>query len=338
LPQRDRSGEQDVQQFEISSAGGLRAVITPFGARLVQLWVPDRDGVMADIVLGHDTVEEYVAHPTYFGATCGRYANRIAKGRFVLDGVAFQLDCNEGANHLHGGSEGFDRKTWDVVSSDSTQITMKAGSADGEMGYPGALEMTVVYRFAAERLIIEMKASTDAPTIINMVNHAYFNLAGQGNGNVLDHEMQVDARFYTPVDAELLTTGEVLAVAGTGFDFTEPRSLRAGIMGRAGLDLGYDHNWCLSAPAETPCVTLRDPASGRRLQLWTNEPGVQIYSAGQMAKEVPGKAGAQYRRFAGLTLETQRFPCSPNHAHFPSAVLRPGQSYDHRMEFAFDAE
>ena len=326
-----------MQQIEISSPAGLRAVIAPFGARLVQLWVPDRDGVMADVVLGHDTVEEYMTYPTYFGATCGRYANRIAHGRFVLDGVAYQLDCNEGVNHLHGGRAGFDRKTWDVVSHDAAHVEMTADSADGEMGYPGACAMRVVYRFAGERLIIEMIAKTDAPTIINMVNHAYFNLAGQGNGNVLDHEMQVDAGFYTPVDAALLTTGEVLAVAGTGFDFTTPRRLRAAMIGQSGLSLGYDHNWCLNAPAEAPCVTLRDPASGRRLRLWTNEPGVQIYTAGQMAKPVPGKAGAQYNRFAGLTLETQKFPCSPNHAHFPSAVLRPGQSYDHRMEFAFDA-
>ena len=326
-----------MQQIEISSPGGLRAVITPFGARLVQLWVPDREGVMADIVLGHDSVEDYVTHPTYFGATCGRYANRIAKGQFVLDRVAYQLDCNEGANHLHGGRDGFDRKTWDVVGADAAQVTLAATSPDGEMGYPGALQMAVVYRFEGERLIIEMTASTDAPTIFNMVNHAYFNLAGQGNGTVLDHEMQVDAGFYTPVDAELLTTGEVLSVAGTGFDFTEARSLRAGMLGHAGLDLGYDHNWCLNPRAEAPCVTLRDPVSGRRLRLWTNEPGVQIYTSGQMAKEVPGKAGALYRRFAGLTLETQKFPCSPNHAHFPSSVLRPGQAYDHRMEFAFDA-
>lgn len=327
-----------MQTIEIESTGGLRAMIAPYGARLVQVWTPDRDGVLADIVLGHDSLQAYQSHPTYFGATCGRYANRIAAGHFDLDGIAYQLDRNEGPNHLHGGHAGFDRKMWLVVDRNAAQVILQANAAAGEMGYPGNCKMQVIYRFEAERLHIEMTASTDAPTVMNMVNHAYFNLAGQGNGSVLDHEMQIDAGFYTPVDAALLTTGEVRAVVGTGFDFTAPRSLRSAMQGQAELANGYDHNWCLGAPGQAAAVTLRDPNSGRRLRLWTNEPGVQIYTCGQMINPVPGKAGAVYRQFAGLTLETQKFPGSPNHAHFPSAVLRPGQVYQHRMEFAFDAQ
>jgi aldose 1-epimerase len=325
-------GGQAVGLYEIASDGGLRAAITPYGARLVQLWLPDRNGVLGDVVLGHDCAEDYVAHPTYFGATCGRYANRIAGGRFALDGAVYQLNRNEGANHLHGGRSGFDSKIWAVVDSGPSHLILSATSPDGEMGYPGACDMQVSYRFEAENLQIEMQARTDAPTVINMVNHAYFNLAG--SGDVLGHVMQVNAEGYTPVTADLLTTGEVRAVAGTGFDFRAPRSLRDAMVGQAGLSDGYDHNWCVAG--EGPCVTLTDPASGRRLRLWTDQPGVQIYTCGQMRTPVPGKAGATYGRFAGLTLETQRYPCSPNHALFPSAVLRPGEVYTHRMELGFD--
>jgi aldose 1-epimerase len=320
---------KEVGLYTLTSAAVLRAAVTPYGARLVQLWVPDRNGTLGDVVLGHDRLEDYVTHPTYFGATCGRYANRIAGGRFTLDGVTYQLDLNEGANHLHGGQSGFDRKLWAVKDSGPSHITLQTTSPDGEMGYPGACDLQVTYRFDGEHFVIEMTARTDAPTVINMVNHAYFNLAG--SGDVLDHVMQVNGETYTPVTADLLTTGEVRAVAATGFDFRKARSLRDAM---ADLPDGYDHNWCLGGSG--PAVTLTDPASGRRLRLWTDQPGVQIYTCGQMRTPVPGKAGAVYGRFAGLTLETQRYPCSPNHPHFPSAVLRPGKVYAHRMELAFD--
>lgn len=320
---------QEVGLFTLTSAAGLRAAVTPYGARLVQLWVPDRDGILGDVVLGHDLVQDYVTHPTYFGATCGRYANRIAGGRFTLDGVDHQLDCNEGANHLHGGRQGFDRMIWAVTDSGPSHITLQTSSPDGEMGYPGACEMQVTYRIDGERFVIEMTASTDAPTVINMVNHAYFNLAGAGD--VLDHVMQVNAETYTPVTDDLLTTGELRSVAASGFDFRQAQRLRDAM---ADLPDGYDHNWCVAGAG--PCLTLTDPASGRRLRLWTDQPGVQIYTCGQMRNPVPGKAGAVYGRFAGLTLETQRYPCSPNHPHFPSAVLRPGEVYAHRMELGFD--
>lgn len=318
--------------YEIVSAGGLRAAITPFGARLVQLWLPDRDGRFADVVLGHDCVEDYLTYPTYFGATCGRYANRISGGQFALNGKVFQLDINEGLNHLHGGSDGFDRKIWQISDLGTHHIAMSLQSPDGDMGYPGACRLHVCYRFEAERLTIEMQASTDTATVVNLVNHSYFNLAG--GGSVLDHSLQISAEFYTPVAPDLLTTGEVRSVEATGFDFRTPRTLQAAMTAQPDLNLGYDHNWCLSGAA--PAVRLSDPVSGRRLRLWTNQPGVQIYTCGQMAQAVPGKAGESYGRFSGLTLETQRFPCSPNHPHFPSAVLQPDAVYAHQMAFEFD--
>lgn len=332
-------GGTEVPLLTIRAASGHRASLTPFGARLVQLVVPDRDGKPVDVILGHDRLQDYLDHPTYFGATCGRYANRIAAGRFVLDGRDIRLDCNEGANHLHGGQAGFDKKLWQVAEQAEDRITFTATSPDGEMGYPGTLSARVTYAFTPEgRLTIAMSARTDAPTIVNIVNHAYFNLAGEGD--VLDHVMELPADFYTPVHPDLLTTGEVRPVAGSGFDFRSPRSLRAAMAADPAVADGWDHNWCLRGPAAGEhlhlAARLTDPKRGIRMAISTNQPGVQIYSCGQMAKGVPGKGGQTYGRFAGLTFETQVFPCAPNHLHFPSSRLDPGQDYDHRMEFAFD--
>ena len=329
-----------VQLYDITGPGGLRAAVTPFGARLVQLWVPDRTGVLADIVLGHDTAQDYLDHPTYFGATCGRYANRIAGGRFRLDGVTHQLDLNEGPNHLHGGRAGFDKKHWQVADHSPHHITLTASSEADEMGYPGVCTLTTTYAFTgAGALRIDMTATTTRPTVINMVNHAYFNMAGQGAGSVLNQHLQVAANHYTPVTPALLTTGEILSVANTGYDFRQSRALSQAMASDPALSDAYDHNWCLTGAEDRdglhPCAVFTDPASGRSLTLRTDQPGVQIYVCGQMHRPVPGKAGATYRRFAGLTLETQRFPCSPNHPQFPSARLDPGQTYAHAMEFTF---
>jgi aldose 1-epimerase len=331
---------QPVQICPISGPGGLRAAVTPFGARLVQLWVPDRGGHLADIVLGHDTAQDYLGHPTYCGATCGRYANRIAGGQFRLDGVTHQLDRNEGPNHLHGGHSGFDKKNWQVADHGPHHITLTALSDEGDMGYPGACTLTTTYRFTeAGALRIDMSATTTRATLINMVNHAYFNMAGHDAGSVLNQHLQVAANHYTPVTKDLLTTGEVLSVADTGFDFRLPRPLSQAMASDPTLSDAYDHNWCLTAAQDHdglhPCAIFTDPASGRSLTLRTNQPGVQIYVCGQMHHPVAGKGGTAYRRFAGLTLETQRFPCSPNHPQFPSARLDPGQTYAHAMEFTF---
>jgi aldose 1-epimerase len=317
----------EVPLLRITSTRGQEARLCAYGARLVGLDTPDRNGRMGDIVLGHDGLDGYLTHPTYFGATCGRYANRIAGGRFSLDGRAVQLDCNEGANHLHGGVRGFDTLLWDVVAVAADRVRFAARSPDGDMGYPGALAMTVDYAWdEAGRFNIVMAATTDAPTVVNMVNHAYFNLSG--GGDVRDHVLTVAADRYVPVSADLLPLGDLRPVAGTGFDFRTPVSLRA-----TGVEEGFDHNWCLTGAS--PAVRLYDPASGRGFDLATNQPGVQIYTCGMMTTPVPAKRGQVYGRFSGLTLETQKFPDSPNHADFPSARLEPGQVYRHEMAFSF---
>lgn len=312
---------------------GLRLKLLTWGARLAELWVPDRWGSLADIVLGHDSLDDWQTHGTYVGATCGRYGNRIAGGRFTLDGRVVQLDQNEAAQHLHGGGHGFDLKIWEIESHSSTHVTFTTTSPDGEMGYPGTLSARTTYRID-DGLVIEMEATTDAPTVVNLVNHAYFNLAGQGAGDILGQKLQVEAGFYVPVDDRLIPTGEVLSVTGTPFDFRALRTIGQDMPGEG----GFDHNLCLFGPVGQNglrrCLQAVDPASGRRMRLSTTEPGVQLYT-GAHFNRTPGKGGAHYPRFAGFAAETQRFPDSPNRPQFPSARLDPGQTYRHVMRFDF---
>lgn len=329
-------GGAAVHAATLSGSGGLRVRLLTFGARLAELWVPDRNGALADIVLGCDSLADWQTHGTYLGATCGRYSNRIAGGRFTLAGRTVQVDCNEGAQHLHGGAAGFDLKLWDIESHSASHVTFVTTASDGEMGYPGAVTARTTYRIDGTGLEIEMTAETTATTVINMVNHAYFNLAGQGAGDILGQHLQVDAGFYLPVDARLIPTGEVLSVTGTAFDFRQGRAIGAAMPDAA----GFDHNLCLSAPLDGDdlrfCLAAEDPKSGRRMQLSTTEPGVQLYT-GAHFNGTPGKSGARYPRFAGFAVETQRFPDSPNRPHFPPARLDPGQTYRHRMQLVFSA-
>jgi aldose 1-epimerase len=320
------------------AAGSLRARLITFGARLTELWIPGRNGVLADVVLGHDNLEDYRTTTAYFGATCGRFGNRIRDGRFALDGTVVQVDRNEGPNHLHGGAEGFDRKVWDIAGLTDSRVTFTATSEAGEMGYPGRLSLRTAYDLSPDGLSIEMTAETDAPTVINLVHHSYFNLAGQGSGDVLGQMLQLDAPFYTPVGAGLLPTGEVLAVAGTPYDFTAAKPIGRDLTVGApdALRMGYDHNWCLGSGGHPrPCATAWDPVSGRKFTLATSEPGVQLYTGGYLTDRVRGKAGALLCRHAGFTLETQKFPDSPNRPHFPDCRLYPGQVYRHLMHFRF---
>lgn len=322
----------DVQMATLE-AGGLRVALLTWGARLAELWVPDRNGILADIVLGHDSADDWQTHGTYVGATCGRYANRIAGGAFTLDGATVQLDRNEGANTLHGGAQGFDRRHWSIASHSDTHVTFATTSPDGEMGFPGTLQARTTYRIDGPALTIEMTATTDTPTMVNLVNHAYFNLDGQGAGDIMGHHLQVEATHYLPVDDQKIPTGEILTVAGTAFDFRQPRLIGAMLPGPG----GFDHNLCLSASLGAdglrPCLTATDPASGRRMRLSTTEPGVQLYTGAHF--DGPGKQGTHYPRFAGFAVETQRFPNAPNTPHFPSARLDPGQTYRHAMLLDF---
>jgi aldose 1-epimerase len=337
-----------VHAYDVTTAGRLRARLIDFGARLVELHVPDRTGSLADIVLGFDDLSSYRSSDAYFGATCGRYGNRIARGRFDFHGRQIQLDRNEGRNHQHGGREGFDRKVWSAVFDPAgTTIRFEASSADGEMGYPGAVDVRATYEFGADEVRITMECRSDAPTIVNLVHHSYFNLAGHDAGDVLGHELAIDGGYYTPVDDELLATGEILSVAGTAFDFRGADTIGSRIWDLPapgsmvqGQPRGYDHNWVLrGTPGELHDVAVvHDPASGRVMRLRSTEPGVQVYTAGDLNGSVIGKGGVAYVKYAGLALETQKFPCSPNFSHFPATELSPGQLYRHEMVFTFSTD
>ncbi len=332
-------GEIDGHSVEcvtLTGDEGLRLDVMTYGARLVGLEVAGRDGHPVDIALGYRDLDAWVASTTYIGATCGRCANRIGGAGFVLDGHTIRLDRNEGANTLHGGARGFDRKHWQIAEVAPRAVTLTATSAAGEMGFPGAMTMRTTYRIDAQnRLRIGMEATTDAPTVVNIVNHAYFNLAGAGD--VLGQMLRIEAGHYTPADAALIVTGEIRAVDGTAFDFRTARPIGRQMPGEA----GFDTNFCLSAPTGPRrgemlrfAAEAWDPGSGRRLRLWTTEPGVQFYSGGYLDGSLPGKTGA-ICRFGGFALETQKFPDSPNRPQFPSCRLDPGQIYRHVMLFDF---
>lgn len=346
--ERFKFGEIDgetVQGFVLRNKNGFAAKLISFGARLTEFHMPDRNGNMADIVLGFDDLDSYIATNTYFGATCGRYGNRIKDGQFLLNGTTYQVDRNEGPNHLHGGKNGFDRKNWAAaVNEADNAVTFSMVSPDGEEGFPGMVSLTATYRLTDDNVLnIRMRGMSDHTTILNAVNHAYWNLAGQGSGDVRDQVLQLHSDFYTPIDAELITTGEVLSVADTIFDFRTAHPIgkdidRLNDVGTGNLvGGGYDHNWCLRGAGEAlrSCARVIDPASGRGLELRTTEPGVQFYTGGYLDETVIGKKGLPYCRFAGYTFETQKFPNSPNFAQFPSCVLHPDEIYDHRMEYRF---
>ncbi|NYI04139.1 aldose epimerase family protein [Allostreptomyces psammosilenae] len=336
-------------------AGGLTARVLTLGAVLQTLEVPDRDGRVANVVLGLERAEDYPGHGAYFGAVVGRYANRIAGGRFELDGAVHTVPANDRGNALHGGPRGFDTKVWRAEAGErdgAPSLRLALTSPDGDMGFPGTLEAELVYTLHPDgRLALEYRATTDRATVVNLTHHAYFNLAGEGAGDVLGHVLRLDADAYTPVDATgIPLAGAPTPVAGTPFDFTEPRAVGERL---AGPDAegdqqiadagGYDHNWVLRpAPADAaggfrPVAELVEPESGRALEVWTTEDGVQFYSGNQLDGTLTGPSGRRYGPHAGLCLETQAFPDSPNRPDFPSTVLRPGEEYASRTEFRFTA-
>jgi aldose 1-epimerase len=305
--------------------------------------VPDRDGRPANVVLGFDRLQGYLDHPDpYFGALIGRYGNRIAEGSFTLDGAEHRLPVNNGANSLHGGETGFDRRLWTATPFDSG-LELRLVSPDGDQGYPGTLNVTVRYTLTVENALrIDYLATTDAPTVVNLTNHSYFNLAGEGTGDVYDHLLQLDASQFTPVDAGLIPTGEIAPVAGTPLDFREPVAVGERIRaGHAQLEHagGYDHNWVLDRPAEglTRAARVSEPTTGRVLTVHTTEPGVQFYSGNFLDGTMRGTGGRLYRQGDGLALETQHFPDSPNQPAFPSTVLRPGETYRSTTVYEFTA-
>jgi aldose 1-epimerase len=339
-----RAGDQPVQIYTLTNSHGIEARIMTYGAAIVSLKTPDRAGHFGNIVLGFDALDPYLAGVPYFGATVGRYANRIANGRLELDGKRYQLPQNDGPNSLHGGKRGFDKRVWQPEPSETPQgpaLRLTYVSAAGEEGYPGELTAHVTYRLGNDdTLAIEFDATTTAPTVVNLANHAYFNLTGDPRSTILDHVLSINAERFTPVDATLIPTGELLAVAGTPLDFRTPHRIGSRINDadeQLRLGHGYDHNWVLNKPAAgklTFAARLSEAASGRVVEIRTTQPGLQFYS-GNFLDGKPAGSGTVFGFRTGLCLETQHFPDSPNQPAFPSTILRPRQVYSEKTVFAF---
>lgn len=322
---------RSVDIYTLTNSNGIRARIMNYGGTLVSLEAPDRTGKMADVVLGFDNIEGYVKDSPYFGCITGRFANRIAHGRFTLDGVEYKLAKNDGENHLHGGLVGFNKKIWQVEASEVKGApTMKCTyrSPDGEEGFPGNLDVTVVYTLSdSNEWAIVYSAVTDKATPVNLTNHTYWNLAGEGTGDVLGHEMQIFASRYTPVDSGLIPTGEVKTLDASPLDFRTSTPIGARI---AQVEGGYDHNYVLDGPTGSLTLAARacDPKSGRVLEVSTSEPAIQLYT-GNFLGGFSGKKSVPYGKHFGFCLETQHYPDSVNQPDFPSVILRPGQTYRH---------
>jgi aldose 1-epimerase len=332
-----------VQIYTLTNRHGIEARVMSYGAALVSLKTPDREGRMASIVLGVDSLDAHLARVPYYGATVGRYANRIAGGRFTLDGKTYELPRNNGPNSLHGGGVGFDQRVWtaDPLRPEEPLLRLHYVSPAGEEGYPGELRAQISYRLGDDdSLEIEYRATTDAPTPVNLANHAYFNLSGDPRASIVDHTLVIDAERFTPVDAAQIPTGELKCVAGTPFDFRTPHLIGERIDAddeQLSIGHGYDHNFVLSATRDAlrRAAIATEPDSGRSLEVWTTQPGLQLYSGNFLDGKPAGGGGFAYR--TGFCLETQHFPDSPNRPEFPSTILRPGKEYRERTVLKFRA-
>jgi aldose 1-epimerase len=339
------SDGRPVDLYTLTNGKGMEVAITSFGGAVVALKVPDRKGKVDDVVLGYDNLEGYVSDKAFLGALIGRYGNRIAHGKFVLDGITYTLPKNDGDNTLHGGPEGFNKRVWkakDVSSKEGQALELTYLSTDGEAGFPGNLAVKVVYTLTNQNeLILAYSATTDKDTVVNLTNHSYFNLAGQGSGDILNQKLMMRGNRLVVVDSSLIPTGELRPVKGSPFDFTHETAIGARIEeGDPQLKIGhgYDHTWVLDTPTKsTPALAAEayEPNSGRVLQVLTTEPGVQFYTGNFLDGTIHGKGGKVYKRRYAFCLETQHFPDSPNHPVFPSTVLKPGQTYATTTIFKF---
>jgi aldose 1-epimerase len=335
-----------VDLYTLKNDKGMEVKIMTYGGIITSLTAPDRNGKYADVVLGFDNLEQYLKGHPNFGALVGRYGNRIAKGRFTLDGQEYKLAINNGENHLHGGLKGFDKKVWgaqEVQGKDSVGLQLTCLSKDGEENYPGNLSVTVIYTLTNKNeLKIDYSATTDKTTVVNLTNHSYFNLDAENNGDVLNHQLMINADHFTPVDKGLIPTGEIRSVKGTPMDFTKPTAIGARIgdsYEQIVFGGGYDHNYVLNNKGGKLALAARayEPNSGRVLEVYTTEPGVQLYTGNFLTGAHAGK-GKVYRKRTGFCLETQHFPDSPNKPNFPSTVLKPGQKYATTTVFKFAAK
>ena len=323
---------------------GAELTITNYGAKIVSLMVPDRSGKLTDVVTGHNSIDEYlVSEEPYFGAICGRYGNRIASGKFTLDGIVYdKLAINNGPNSLHGGLKGFNSVVWDLNKIDGQTVELKYTSADGEEGFPGKLDTTVTYHLSDDNeVIITYHAVTNKPTVLNLTNHSYFNLSGQGDPSVYDHKLTINADYYLPTDETAIPYGPKEKVEGTPMDFRTPTPVGARINDYDFVQLkngnGYDHNWVLNTKGDVTrkCATLESPLTGIVLDVYTNEPGIQVYAGNFLDGSLTGKKGITYNQRASVCLETQKYPDTPNNPEWPSAVLRPGEKYMSQCIFKF---
>lgn len=342
-------GGTGVDEYILTNTNGMEVRIITYGGIITSVRVPDRHGEFQNVALGFDQLQDYQARSPYFGCITGRFANRIANGKFTLDGVTYTLATNNGGNHLHGGTEGFDKRVWsaEVLTGDSeAKLKLSYLSPDGEEGYPGNLNVTVTYALLeTNTLQIDYAAVTDKPTILNLTNHSYFNLKGSGAGDISNHILMINADHYTPVSDALIPTGEIAPVEGTPFDFRKPKSIAAGQRSRhpqVVYGRGYDHNWVLNRgdagdTAHVLAARVYDPVTGRWLEATTTLPGMQFYGGNFLDATIVGPAGL-YRQGDGFALETQNYPDSPNQPNFPSVVLRPGETYQSSTAFTFGAD
>jgi aldose 1-epimerase len=335
---------KNIQLYTLTNSTGMQVAIATYGGTVVKLLAPDRTGQLADVALGFSTIEPYFTKSPYFGALIGRYGNRIAKGRFTLDGKTWQLAKNNGPNTLHGGLKGFDKQLWtaEVLSQNPPAVRFSRLSPDGEEHFPGNLKVSVTYTLTnRDELRLQYAAQTDKPTILNLTNHTYFNLAGAGNGSILGHQIRIHASRFTPVDSNLIPTGEIKQVAGTPMDLRKWTTIGANIQAVGGKPVGYDHNYVLDrCPVIRPCLAAEvwDPASGRLMKVYTDQPGVQFYTGNFLDGTLKGKGGKVYHQHDAFCLETQHFPDSPNHPNFPSTVLRPGEMFKSTTLYQFSAK
>jgi len=346
MVERSRFGSLDdgtaVEMLTLRNAKGSTAKVITYGATLTELWVPDRSNNFADVVLGFDKLQGYLGNHPWFGATVGRVANRTAKGKFTLDGKEYSLEINNPPNNLHSGSKGLSRTVWKAEplhEPHAAAVRLTSISPDGDGGFPGNLSVTLVYRLTDDNeLQLEYTARTDKATPVNLTNHSYFNLGG--DNDILGEILYLPAERYTPVDATLIPTGEIQPVKGTPLDFTTPAAIGSRIKDMKGATGGYDHNYVLSSEAEKLKLAARvvDPGSGRQMEVWTTEPGVQFYSGNFLDGTITGKRGVVYGKRSGFCLETQHFPDSVNHPSFPSVILRPGEVYRTETIYKFSTE